>query len=166
MRGAAIILMAAILIWAPKAQAQQAMWEVGPSNTEGLNAIYRHAEGDIDGDGRPDVAAYCSAEDFVITDNTWPGIKGAVSATLYVGEQSYEVEAVHLTNASLYAFLPYIRNAVWMTWPAEEAPEFSDAGPIRVSIGDEVRDYGEGATAALQSVREQCVRNVRGPPYN
>lgn len=162
-----VLIFVAGLCLVSVARASERVWTVGPEVRNPLDAIYRHASGDLDGDSHEDVSAYCSGTDFVITDNTWPGIKGEAPATLTVGERSYNVEAQHLTDAGPYTSMlnQFAGDAVWMSWPAESAPDFS-IGRIRVSIHGEERDYGEGANGALNAVREQCVRNVRGPPYN
>jgi hypothetical protein len=146
----------------------QAIWVTGPEVRYPLDAIYRHADGDINGDGTQDVSAYCSTVYFTITDNTWPGKTGRMSATLSVGDRLYAVEAEHIEIAE-EPYATMVRqvapNAIWMSWPAEEAPDFSAEGAVSVRIDGEERDYGEGASAALNVVREQCVRNVTGPPY-
>jgi hypothetical protein len=159
------LAMAVWLCLAPAASAQ-AIWVTGPEVHDPLDAIYRYANGDIDGDGRQDVFAYCSTFYFMISDNTWPGRTGRMSATLSVGDRSYIVEAEHIEPVDDPYATMLLReefpSTIWMSWPAEEAPDFSSGGAVTLRIDGEERDYGEGASAALNVVREQCVRNVRG----
>jgi hypothetical protein len=154
------------LCLAPTAKAQQPAWTVGPEVRNPLDAIYRHADGDIDGDGRQDVSAFCSTTNFVIADNTWPEVKGKAAATLVVGDRRYEVEGIHLDPAdSPYAGMMRmcrLTDQVAISWPAEQAPNFSPGDSVTLVIGGRERSYGGGASAVLSAVREQCLRNVAG----
>jgi hypothetical protein len=166
----AILAFAIALCLTPTIEAQQAAWTVGPDAHNPLDAIYRHADGDIDRDGRQDVSAFCSTTNFVIVDNTWPEVKGKTAAVLVVGDRRYEAGGMHLDPADTpYAVMMrmyHLTDQVALSWPAENAPNFTAGDTVGVVIGGQERDYGVGASAALSAVREQCIRNARGPPYN